>query len=61
MYRVFRLTGPAQKSMEVVPPNSEKMTKFTRHSNIPTKKVKVQVRACQYLIFSAKLQQKVKV
>ena len=47
--------------MELVPPNSEKITKFTEDSNIPTKKVKVQVRACQNLIFSAKLQQKEKV
>ena len=29
-------------------------------AKIPTKKVKVQVRACQTLIFSAKLQHKVK-
>ena len=47
--------------MELVPPNSEEITKFAEDSDIPTKKVKVQVRACQYLIFSAKLQQKVKV
>ena len=39
-------TGPAQKSMELVPPSCERMTKFTEGSNIPTKKVKVQVRAC---------------
>ena len=38
-------------SMELVPPNIEKMTKFTEDINIPTKKAKVQVRACQTLIF----------
>ena len=47
--------------MELVPPNSEKMTKFIGNSNISTKKVKVQVRACQTPNFVAKLQQKVKV
>ena len=47
--------------MELVPPNSEKMTKFIEDSNISTKKVKVQVRACQIPNFVAKLQQKVKV
>ena len=47
--------------MELVPPNSEKITKFTKASNIPTKKVKVEVKTCQTSIFSAKLQQKVKV
>ena len=47
--------------MELVPPNSEKMTKFIEDSNISTKKVKVQVRACQTPNFVAKLQQKVKV
>ena len=35
--------------MEPVPPDSEKMTKFTEDSNIPNKKVKVQVRACHTL------------
>ena len=37
------------------------MTEFNEDSNTPTKKVKVQVRAYHTLIFSAKLQQKVKV
>ena len=46
--------------MELVPPNSEKITKFIEDSNISTKKVKVQVRACQTPNFVAKLQQKVK-
>ena len=38
-HRVSFLTGPTQKSlsMELVPPNSEQMTKFTRDGNIPTK------------------------
>ena len=44
--------------MELVPPNSEKMTKFIEDSNISTKKVKVQARACNFV---AKLQQKVKI
>ena len=48
-------------SMELVPPNSEQITNFTEGRNIPTKKVKVQVRACQTLILFANLQQKVKV
>ena len=47
--------------MELVPPNSEKMTKFTEDSSIPIKQVEVQVRACQTLICFAKLQQKAKV
>ena len=44
--------------MELVPPNSERMTKFIEDSNISTKKVKVQARACNFV---AKLQQKVKI
>ena len=39
-------------------PKGDKITKFTDDSNIPAKKVKVQVGACQTSIFSAKLQQK---
>ena len=44
--------GPTQKvlSMELVPPNSDNMTKFSEKSTIPTKKVKVQIRACQIFI-----------
>ena len=53
-YRVYFFTGPAQKSMEPAPLNRE-------DSSIPCKKVKVKVKVCQFLIFSAKLQQKVKV
>ena len=62
-YRVVFWLVPPRKvlSMELVPPNSEKMTKFIGNSNISTKKVKVQVRACQTPNFVAKLQQKVKV
>ena len=59
---LFWLVPPRKVlSMELVPPNREKMTEFNEDSNTPTKKVKVQVRAYHTLIFSAKLQQKVKV
>ena len=47
--RHFIILVPPKKvlSMELVPPNSKKMTKFTEDGNIPAKKVKVQDRACQ--------------
>ena len=46
-------TGPTQKSSKygTGPPQYKKMTKFIKDNNISTKKVKVQVRACQTLIF----------
>ena len=46
------------KSMELVPPNSESSRNVAK---IPIKKVKVKVKACETLIFSAKLEQKGKV
>ena len=58
---VIKISHYVQHHMEMVPPNSEEMAKFTEDSNIPTKKVKVQVRASQTLIFLAPSQQKVKV
>ena len=60
--RVFSLVPPRKVlSMELVPPNGEKMNEFTNDSNILTKKVKVQVRAFMTLVCFAKIQQKVKV
>ena len=47
--------------MELVPLNREKLSTSLNMAKIPTKKVKVQVRACQISTFSARLWQKVKV
>ena len=45
---IFSLVPPRKVlSMELVPPNSEQITKLTEDSNIPTKKVKVEVIASQ--------------
>ena len=41
--------------MKLVPPSSKKITKFTEDSNIPTKKVKVEVKVCQTFILYCNL------
>ena len=58
MYRVVFLTGPAQKvlSMELVPPNREKLLSLPKMAKIPTKKVKVQVRVCETFTFCCNLE-----
>ena len=58
----FHWSRPAKiLSVELVPPNREKLLSSQRMAKILTKKVKVQVRAGQTLIFLALSQQKVKV
>ena len=56
-------TGPAQKalSMELVPPNREKVLTSLNMAKIPTKKVKVQVRVCQTFTLCLNLTEKMEV
>ena len=59
-YRVFFFTGPAQKSMELVPPNREKWMSLLNMAKISTKKVKVQIRVCHAFTFCCNLGEKIK-
>ena len=48
-------------SMELVPPNREKLLSSPRMAKIPTKKVKVHVKVCQTFTFCCDGARKIKV
>ena len=59
---VFSLVPPRKVlSMELVPPNREKLLSSPRMAKIPTKKVKVHVKVCQTFTFCCDRARKIKV